>query len=205
MAITSIKTGSSFTNLQKYNDFLGPNAAFFPSSYESIATVTGTGSAGSITFSSIPSTYKHLQIRAIAKDTNTAGNTTLSVEMRFNGDTGSNYAYHELRGDGSTASTNAASSQTKIVVFNASLRETVATSSMGVSIIDVHDYSSTTKNKTVRYISGVNKNLGTTDDRISLGSGLWINTAAITSVTLIPTQTAFSTSTVFSLYGIKGA
>ena len=174
-------------------------------SYESIATATGTGLAGSITFSSIPSTYKHLQIRAMAKDTNILGNTTLSVEMRFNGDTGSNYAYHELRGQEGSASTNAASSQTKIVVFNASLRETVATSSMGVSIIDIQDYGSTTKNKTVRYMSGLNKNLGTTDDRISLGSGLWINTAAITSITLIPTQTAFSTSTVFSLYGIKGA
>jgi len=63
MAITSIKTGSSFTNLVKYNDFLGPNSAYIPTSYESIASATGTGSSNTITLSSIPSTYKHLQLR----------------------------------------------------------------------------------------------------------------------------------------------
>jgi hypothetical protein len=185
--------------------FLGTGVAVSASSYESIATATGTGSAGSITFTSIPSTYKHLQIRSMAKDTNTAGNTTLSVEMQLNGDTGANYAYHELRGDGTSATTNAGSADTKLIIYNSSLRETVATSSMGVSLIDIHDYASTTKNKTVRYMSGVNKNLGTTSDRVSLGSGLWINISAVTSITLIPTQTAFTTTTTFALYGIKGA
>ena len=173
-------------------------------SYESIATLTGNGSSGTLTFSSIPSTFKHLQIRAIAKDTNTAGNTTLQLEMRFNGDTGSNYAYHAVRGDGSTAFTDADAPTTKMTIFNASLRESSATSTMAVSIIDILDYSSTSKNKTVRYLSGMNKNLGTTDDKISFGSNLWASTSAVNSISLIATSTAFTTSTQFALYGIKG-
>lgn len=178
--------------------------AFVPPAFESIATVTGTGSAGDITFSSIPSTYKHLQLRGVAQDTSTAGDTTLSLELRFNSDTGSNYAYHELRGDGASASNNAGSAETKIVVFNANMRAAAASNIHGVSIIDIHDYSSTTKKKTLRSFSGMDRNSGSTDGRLSLGSGLWMNENAITSITLIPAITAFTTTSTFSLYGIKG-
>ena len=90
MAVTSVKTGSSFTNLTKYNDFLGPNSAYIPTSFDSIASATGTGSSGTITFSSIPQTYKHLQIRGIGRlDVVTGG---VSTRIRLNGDTTSNYA-----------------------------------------------------------------------------------------------------------------
>ena len=52
MAITSIKTGSSFTNLQKYNDFLGPNPAFIPK-----PVVTGGTLASDATYSDRPSLF----------------------------------------------------------------------------------------------------------------------------------------------------
>lgn len=203
MAITSIKTGSSFTNLVKYNDFLAGNPAFFPSSFESIASATGTGSAGSITFTSIPSTYKHLQIRALAQDTNT-NNFAGSYNVQFNSDTGSNYAYHQIYGDGASVASVAGSSVTYINLANATSRSGT-TQTMGVSIIDIHDYASTTKNKTLRAIGGSDNNLAADGSYfINLYSGLWMNTNAITSITLIPGNN-FSTRTVFSLYGIKGA
>jgi hypothetical protein len=203
MAVSRVKTSSILQGFPKSRSMLAGNAAYDPAATWLIQRITATGSETSITFSSIPSTYKHLQIRNIAKSTNTADGT-LSVEVRFNGDTGSNYAYHELRGDGTSASTNAGATQTKIIVFNASLRESVSTSTFGVSLIDIHDYASTTKNKTVRSFSGMNKNQGTQDDRISLGSGLWMNTAAITSITLISTVSAFKAGSTFALYGMVG-
>ena len=93
MAITSIKTGSSFTNLVKYNDFLGANSAYIPSSYESIASATGTGSSKTITFSSIPSTYASLQIRI-----NGFTSSSDNWNIRINGDSGTNYTTHYIVG-----------------------------------------------------------------------------------------------------------
>ena len=173
------------------------------SSYESIASATGTGSAGSITFSSIPSTYTHLQIRALSQDTNT-NDFAGSYDVRFNSDTGSNYAYHRLYGDGDSVASVAGSSTTYINLDAASSRSGTP-STMGVGIIDIHDYASSTKYKTLRARAGADNNLAADGSYfINLYSGLWMSSSAITSITLIPGNN-FSTRTVFSLYGIKGA
>jgi len=120
-------------------------------SFESIATATGTGSSGEITFSSIPSTYKHLQIRGIARSSQ-ASHITL-MRMRLNGDTGANYAQHTLYGDGSVAGVDTNTSDTEIQ-WVAPIPGTSATSNIvGAFIIDLHDYASTTKNKTVRAVT----------------------------------------------------
>jgi len=171
--------------------------------FESIATATGTGSSGEITFSSIPSTYKHLQIRGIARSSQ-ASHITL-MRMRLNGDTGANYAQHTLYGDGSVAGVDTNTSDTEIQ-WVAPIPGTSATSNIvGAFIIDLHDYASTTKNKTVRAFSGDDGNLANTDYRVFLKSGLWMSTSAINSVTLRLSGVNFTTQTSISLYGIKGA
>ena len=82
---------------------LGEGVAASTTSFESIATVTvGSGGSSSISFSSIPSTYKHLQVRCIARSSRTQ-NSGYGV-IRFNSDTGTNYSYHSLAGDGASAS-----------------------------------------------------------------------------------------------------
>ena len=197
MAITSIKTGSSFTNLVKYNDFLGPNSAYIPTSYESIASATGTGSSGTITFSSIPSTYASLQIRMIAND---GGDNNIGI--RFNSDTSTINTMHILTGDGSTA---AASGQININRITNIGWAANTTNVMGASIIDIHDYASTTKNKTVRSFTGRDSNSGDTTSFVRLSSGVWLSTAAITSIQLLDLGGNFTTSSTFALYGIKGA
>ena len=170
--------------------------------FESIATATGTGSSGVITFSSIPSTYKSLQIRYMSKDTN-ASNGVLNPRIRFNSDTGNNYAYHALRGDGASATTNAGASYSGVLIMGSSLREASASSIMGVALVDILDYASATKNKTVIYISGVDTNGGAVGQRISLGSGLWINTDAVTSISINANVNNFTTTSTFALYGVK--
>jgi hypothetical protein len=173
-------------------------------SFESIASVTATGIETTLSFTSIPSTYKHLQIRGIAKDTYIVGSAESTTTLiTFNSDTGSNYASHALRGNGTTTSGQRAASTTSMDRIVGSIFGN-STSTFGVSIVDIHDYASTTKNKTVRSFSGGELNSGDTNSNLTLGSGLWVNTSAITSIQIKAVVTAFATGSTFALYGIKG-
>ena len=204
MAITSIKTGSSFTNLQKYDSFLAGNSAYIPTSFESIATATGTGSSGTITFSSIPSTYKHLQIRVFAKTTTNAYYDNLG--LRCNGSsTASDYNYsHYLQGDGATVTSGAFTSVTYGYPGLVTGSGTGTTSTNGAIIIDILDYANTSKNKTIRSFSGLNTNTSSFES-IILSSCVYYSTSAISSLSLIATSgDNFTTTTTVALYGIKG-
>ncbi len=172
------------------------------SSYESIATVTGTGSSGTITFSSIPATYKHLQIRWIAKDSYTGISAAAQLSMTLNGDTGSNYARHQMYGDGAAVTALGGASVTQIRFDYAGALGT-ATNVMGVAVVDIIDYASTTKYKTVRGFYGCNANTSDTNYAVGLASGLWMNTNAVTSISIIDGYN-FTTASTFALYGIKG-
>jgi len=169
-------------------------AAASTSSYESIASATGTGSSGTITFSSIPTTYQHLQLRFLGFSA-TAGFT---VTMTVNGAGGTNYATHLLYGNGSSASASGAANTAAVKVS----QEVVGTESSNgtAGIIDIHDYASTTKNKTFRIFSGMDKN---GNGEIDLMSGVYKSTTAITSISLIIGGNWTTTST-FALYGIRG-
>jgi hypothetical protein len=167
------------------------------SSYESIATATGTGSSGTITFSSIPLTYKHLQVRINLVASVAGGN----IQGRFNGDTAANYASHYIRGDGSAAG----ASGTASLAFNrlgASYNGVIATYP-SVLIIDITDYASTTKTKTLRSFFGTDRNL-ISSSTIELTSGLWNSTSAISSFEIYLSSGNYTTSSTFALYGIKG-
>lgn len=169
------------------------------SSYESIATATGTGSSGTITFSSIPSGFKHLQLRIMARTSASVANADLYVN--FNSDTGSNYAYHALSGSGSTVSAFGAASQT-ITYMGVITGGTATANVMGVAIIDVLDFNSSTKNKTLRSFNGFDGN-GTGQSNVN--SSLWMNTNAVTSLTITTNTGSFTTASTFALYGIKEA
>jgi hypothetical protein len=178
-------------------------AAAATSSYESIATVNGTGASSTITFTSIPGTYKHLQVRMLAKDTYNGGAAITSyTPLVINSDTGSNYARHEISGDGSAVAVSSAATQSRIERMGGIVDSgTGATSTFGVAIIDILDYSSTTKYKTVRGFSGGDVN---GSGLIMLQSGLWQSTSAITSLSFLAPLDLFTSTTVFALYGIKG-
>jgi len=195
MAITSIKTGSSFTNLVKYNDFLGPNSAYIPSSYESIASFNPT-SGSTITFSSIPSTYKHLQLRCLTMET--LGNG-YSLGIQFNGDNSAIYTTHSLYGTGSSAGATGASSVQNYVPFG--YAQGLVATYPNVGIIDIIDYASSSKFKTVRAFFGANNN--STNGGIELTSAVYQTTSAITSITLDFPSTGVTGSS-YALYGIKG-
>jgi hypothetical protein len=167
--------------------------------YESIATtVVGSGGTSTITFSSIPSTYKHLQVRGIIRSTN-AG-TDANARLRFNSDTGSNYRFHYLGGSGSSAY---AGDSGAVTFAYAGLSSAASSTSgvFGVQVIDILDYANTSKNKTVRSLSGVDNN---GSGFIELDSSLWINTAAINNISIFFTSGNLAEYSHFALYGIKG-
>ena len=172
-----------------------------PSAYDSIATTTvGAGGTASITFSSIPSTYTHLQIRGFHRTSNT-GSSNWHALIRFNSDTGNNYTWHGLRGDGSSAiAYNAASQVYGLAIISGDDANTAL--SWGAGVVDVLDYANTNKNKTIRTLTGFDEN---GQGMIELLSSLWMNTSAVTSITLFPPSGTFLQNSSFALYGIKGA
>ena len=156
-------------------------------SYESIATATGTGSSGSISFASIPSTYKHLQLRASWDTTPAAGYLTITV----NSGTAPTKS-HALYGDGSAAN---AAAFTNVITLENGYGQPYA------GIIDILDYTDTNKNKTIRTLFGGDRNgVGI----VGLTSAYIGSTSAISQITIALSSNNFTSTTKFALYGIKG-
>jgi hypothetical protein len=164
--------------------------------YELISsTILGTAQS-SVVFdvSSYASTYKHLQLRVVARNTGENGN----VLMRMNADTGSNYSRHALYGDGSSVLSNAGASQTAIEIGSTTLNSNTA-NAFGAGVYDLLDPFSSTKNKTVRSLTGQVPN-----NQILLRSGAYFSTTATSSITLLTAANNFAVGSRFSLYGIRG-
>jgi hypothetical protein len=164
--------------------------------FESIATVNvGAGGVSSVTFSSIPSTFQHLQIRSIV-----TANPNARVGLQFNADTtGTNYSLHYLYGNGSTVSSGYVANSFGVSVAPSG-------SNFAGVIVDILDYGNTNKYKVSRSLSGQDRN-GAGD--ILIYSTLWRNTAAIGSIELYPYEVTGQSGTFpqyshFALYGIKG-
>ena len=201
--IYKFSNAGGFKSLTRYHDMLAGNTTWNPwepdGAFDSLATVTvPSGGLASIEFAAIPNTYKHLQVRGIGRDTQASG--AHSLRLQLNGDTGSNYTYHAVTGDGSTASAGALTAQpTQYPGFL--IGTSGATGVFSASIIDILDYANTSKNKVTRTLSGVDNN---GSGSIGLFSGMWLNVAAITSITLLPAaSTNFAQHSQFTLFGVK--
>ena len=172
-------------------------------SYESISTITvGSGGSASIDFTSIPATYKHLQIRAISRSARAVTLDALNLRMG-NGtiDTGSNYAWHFLYGNGASALAAAGASDNAINAFYQTGSSATA-SIFGGGVIDILDYANTSKYKTMRSLSGADLN---GSGNMALFSGLWQSTSAVNCIRLFSgAGSNISQYSSFALYGIKG-
>jgi hypothetical protein len=169
--------------------------------YDSLASTTvGATAVSSITFSGIPTGYKHLQIRwtGLSDDTSASGVSHVRAILFFNADTTTtNYYNHFLIGDG--ANTSAGAENTAKFAGNATRNSMIAPCP---NIVDILDYASTSINKTVRTLTGYNNN-DATNNTARLVSGAWNNTAAITSIQLTLEAGNLKQFTKVSLYGVK--
>jgi hypothetical protein len=185
---------------------LAGNDAFFPEfeSDDFLEEVVLSSAASSVTFSGLgtyaTAGYKHLQVRIAIRETG-AGTGLQSFYVRFNADTGTDYAFHRLEGNGSGVSSSSATSINRIQVQDVVARGASGSGIFGVMILDILDFSNASKNTTARILSGAAEG---SNNSIILTSGLYNDTSAITSIEL---QTAVNSSEVgsrFSLYGSKG-
>ena len=167
-------------------------------SFELISSTILTSTTTSVTISDIPQTYKHLQLRVSARGSlaNT-GSTALGLKIN-----NSMNQYHGLytAGSGVFSESNGYS---YMAPPGLPLNNTTS-GNFGAAIFDILDYTSTSKNKVARSLTGCVIALGSS--AIALYSGLLVSTSAVTSVTFVEgTESAgFVAGSRFSLYGIKG-
>lgn len=198
-------SASSITGRTTYGSMLAGNTAYeLPGDFESIATVTvGATAVDYIDFTSIPSTYKHLQLRWLLRSSR-SGATADGVSLIFNSDTAS-YPRHYILGDGSSAAAYAedSSAGNTGMVFRAATGAAAGASMFAAGIIDILDYANTSKYKTARNLAGYDLN---GSGQVILNSGLWQSTSAITSIRVqSSTLGDFVQYSHAALYGIKGA
>ena len=169
--------------------------------YESISTVTvGAGGAADVTFSSIPSTYTHLQIRGIVKTA--FANNQDGLNVQYNGATGSSYNYHYLGGNGS-ATYAGGNSSAQTFMQTVSIAGNNNANVFGVIVLDILDYANTNKYKVQRALGGTDSNGAGV---IEMWSGLYMATTAISSIKLYSYNGSnINQYSSFALYGIKGA
>lgn len=216
--IYKFSNAGGFKAATRYADMLAGNAVWNPwepqGSYDALATVTvPSGGVSSITFTGIPTGYKHLQVRYLANQ-NRSDYPLCGTFMRFNSDSGSNYSDHYVAASfNSTTSPTAASdvSATKAFIGTVSAYPSVSSSIFGVGVIDILDYNNTNKYKTFKSLFGYDVN-GTGGGggtigggMVGLASGAWYNTSSINSITFISEfgTNVFGEYSQFALYGVK--
>jgi hypothetical protein len=160
-----------------------------PATYDKIAIASGTGSAGDITFTSIPGTYTDLVLVANIFTTVNANET-----LRLNSDSGGNYSTTAIYGTGTSAFSSRGSNN-NAMVFQSEVFSTSTVSAL--TVFHLMNYANTNTNKTV--ISRSSQANRAAEAHVNL----WRNTSAITSLTIA--GATFTTDAKFTLYGIKAA
>lgn len=202
MAISRFKTSTLAQGLPKYQKLWDGTSSVFDSDYELITrTTVGAGGSSTITFSSIPNTYKHLQIRVLARSNYGGGQLTDYLKLRYNSDSGANYSVHVVYGNGSSVTALGFDNQSENWIQRVSASGATA-SAFGSAVVDILDYANTSKYKTMRNLGGVDNNgTGLTYS----ASGSWRNTAAISSISIeAGAGSSLDQYSSFALYGIKG-
>lgn len=157
--------------------------------YDALSTVTvGATSVSSITFAGIPQGYEHLQVRVLQM---TSGTT--NPKLRVNSDSSSNYNMHSIYNNNSNVSAYVEATTGISYCYN-------ETTAPGVSIIDLLDYSNTSKLKTFRMMTGYDNN---GSGYLFYRSGLWRSTDAVTSLTFNADSSNFLQYSQFTLYGVR--
>lgn len=191
MAVKSLKR-SSVKSTQKANAMA---TGYTFQDYELIESVFLASPAASVTFSNLnqyATEYKHLQLRMVAR----SGGVNSNAALRFNGVTTASYSTHYLVGTGSNIEPFGEANVNQIgQVINLPPNA----EGFAVSVVDILDCFSTTKNKTARRLGGFSLGFGR---QVSLVSGAFFSTSPTNSLTIFSSDNIGSSSRL-SLYGIR--
>jgi hypothetical protein len=164
--------------------------------FTKIASVNVTVNVASMSFTSIPSTYTDLLITYSARDT-WPGATANDNAIQFNG-SGSSFTGKRILGNGSAASSDSPAPYAGSSTSAASTTNTFCNNQIYIPNYTSSNYKSYS-------IDSVTENNATEAYQI-LYAGLWSQTAAITSVTIVsPGIYYFGPNSTATLYGIKNS
>lgn len=191
MAVSRLSASSLQGGLQKFDNLWDQRSAV--GSMDALGAVTLTSAASTITFSSIPQTYSHLQIRLFA-----GGSTAADAYIRFNNDSAANYHYHQARANGPTPQAYAYTTQNQMAITtNIGQSSTL----FNIGVCDILEYTNTNKKKVLRSLTGYDLN---GSGEVVLLSGAWNQTStAVNRIDLIMSTGTFRVYTQVALYGIK--
>lgn len=164
-----------------------------PLTYEPIATTTLSTAASSITFSSIPTTYTDLRVVFTG-----TGTTSVGIKARFNNDSGTNYSYVEMLGNGGSAFSGR---QGDLNYFALDTQTNLSTTIPTIKTLDVFSYAGSNYKTTLVYQSN---NLNTSGNIIAMAH-LWRSTSAINEISLLVFSSTIAAGSTATLYGIKNA
>lgn len=158
-----------------------------------------SGTAASVTFSSIPATYRQLQLIAACRGDNAT--TFVGMQLRFNSDTAANYDSQQVVGSAASALASEFLAQTSMSLgeFGAA---SAAAGNGGAYAINVPWYASTTIHKYVATDHAFSFGTATTNLQSKQWAGRWRSTAAINAITLLPSAGNFIAGSSFALYGL---
>ena len=206
MSVRKLSTASILSPAYKNSKIW--DGTTFPGYFESIATVVVDASgSSSILFSNIPQNYAHLQIRYTARTSRSSTDGDY-MRVRFNGDTTNNYSsQHWIGGDGANVSAGYDGASGAGIYVERLTAASQLASAYGVGVIDILDYTSTSKTKVLRYLTGADINGTFTAYNVRQGSGMWLTSnTAISSITIdVGVGPNFAQYSTFALYGIRGA
>ena len=200
MGVVKLST-AGILDYSKTSNFLSGNAPLSLSAFDLLETTTLSTSASTVTLTGLGaySDYKHLQIRAVARSTRS--DTDSYLYYRLNGDSGASYNSHRLVGTGASVQSSSYATYPNGILDTAGVPAATAPSNtFGASVIDLLDVFNSSKHTTAKILSG---HSGSGYARIALGSGLWRNTASVTSITIVDVFGDLAQYSRFSLYGVK--
>jgi hypothetical protein len=175
--------------------------------FELIQTQVLTGDTTSVSFASIPQTFTHLQLRIVARGATTLNEIgTRRIALRLQLDPTNSYSAHEFFGNGNNVFSQAATNQT-FIWAGSSIGDGAPANAYSASVVDILDYSSTTKNKTVRTLTGNQGGTNGQNNIVNLQSGTRYSLGAVAFIDLLTEGSfahGFRAGSRFSLYGIRG-
>jgi hypothetical protein len=175
------------------------NQAIKLTNFYSIATTTLSTTAASITFSSIPQGYKHLQIRGLARCS--TASVDANIDFRFNSDSGTNYSNHGIYGSGSGGSLSPFGNANEAALLAGRCTAANSTSNyFGGFVMDILDYTDTNKYKTIKSLTSNNQN--SASGYLFYFSGNWRSTNAVNSISLYSFGANLVAGTTMALYGV---
>jgi hypothetical protein len=156
-----------------------------------------SGSTGSITFSGIPSIYKHLQIRAYTRFTGAASQQSILIYP--NSDGSSLYSIHRMFTNGSSGTSQGFTNQSFMTASGIPCANDLA-NTFAATIIDIDDANNTSRFKTLKMFTGSSCNTGNSE--VHMQSGLYRSNNAINALLIAAGNGNFAQYSRIDLYGI---